>query len=468
MGMPRTVGRTKRGFSGTALAALAWLAVATGCPTSGEPTYVTDEQGGALILHGVNANNGAKYDPLRVGWTTEPDIQRLTTWGFDVVRLLVLWDGLEPAPGVYDQAYLERVAERVRWCGNAGLHVILDMHQDLYAARFGGDGAPAWAIRDDGFPFTPLEPWWLNYTQPAVIHSFDHFFQDADLQDRYEQAWLTLANRFRDEPAVLGYDLMNEPYPGSEPLGDFESGTLTAFSDRLSHAIHAVDADAWVFYEPVAFTANMGLPSAIGVLTDERVAYFPHFYQLDVHEGGAYSGDTSFMELWKANRIAEASRQKAPLLLGEFGASADGAGHVEYLKDVTAMADAAGAGWTYWSYDREDGSFGFIDSSGAEKAQLEALVRVYPERIAGKPVSFSYDPDARVFELVFDDAPGVSGATRIVLPASRLYPGGWELSVSDLAGTWSSSFDAASQRLTLVTGSSAARHTVRITPAVPG
>lgn len=88
---------------------------------------------------------------------------------------------------------------------------------------------------------------------------------------------------------------------------------------------------------------------------------------------------------------------------------------------------------------------------------------------AGTPgFTFSYDPDARAFELVFDDAPDVSGATRIVLPARRLYAGGWELIVSDPAGTWSSSFDATRQRLTLVTGSSAARHTVRITPSAPG
>ncbi len=444
---------------------LATALLVAGCPPSGEPTYLTDDDGGALILHGVNSNNGAKYDPARVGWTTRADIERLATWGFNVVRLLVLWDGLEPAPGAYDTAYLDRVAERVGWCRDAGLLVILDMHQDLFASKFGGDGAPSWAVRDDGLPFTPLEPWWLNYIQPAVMRSFDHFFQDADLQDRYQQAWLTLADRFRNEPAVLGYDLMNEPYPGSEPLGDFEAGTLTEFSDRLAHAIHDVDADAWVFYEPVAFSANLGLPSSIGLLTDARVAYFPHFYQLDVHEGGPYDGSTAFIDMWKANRMAEASRQKAPLLLGEFGASAEGLGHVDYLKDVVAMADSAGAGWTYWSYDL-GGGFGFLDADRNEKAQLEALVRVYPERIAGKPVSFAYEPATRAFELVFDEQAGVSGPTRIVLPAVRLYPAGWDLAVSDPAGTWSASFDATAQRLTLVTSPGQARHTIRITPSI--
>ncbi len=458
---PRAAHALAHGLLGAALLLL------TACPPSGEPSYLTDEQGGALILHGVNSNNASKYDPARVGWTTRADIERLATWGFDVVRLLVLWDGLEPAPGVYDTGYLDRVAERVGWCRDAGLHVILDMHQDLFAAKFGGDGAPSWAVRDDGLPFTPLEPWWLNYLQAPVIHSFDHFFQDGDLLDRYEQAWLVLAERFRDEPAVLGYDHMNEPYPGSEPLGEFEAGTLTAFSDRLSHAIHALDPDAWVFYEPVAFSANMGLPSSIGVLTDTRVAYFPHFYQLDVHEGGAYDGNTTFIDLWKANRMADASRQGAPLLLGEFGASAEGIGHVRYLKDVAAMADSAGAGWTYWSYDPGDG-FGFIDAARNEKAQLEALVRVYPERIAGKPVSFAYDPDTRVFELVFDEKSGVIGPTRIVLPAARLYPEGWDLSVSDPAGTWSASFDSSAQRLTLVASPGQARHTIRIVPSASG
>ena len=74
-------------------------------------------------------------------------------WGFNLVRFLVFWDAVEPVPGQYDGAYLDRVEQRLDWFHEAGILVLLDMHQDVYARRFCCDGAPEWAIRDDGLPF---------------------------------------------------------------------------------------------------------------------------------------------------------------------------------------------------------------------------------------------------------------------------------------------------------------------------
>jgi endoglycosylceramidase len=93
------------------------------------------------------------------------------------------------------------------------------MHQDVYSRYFCCDGAPEWAIRDDGLPFEQLPQWDLNYFTKAVMASFDNFWNYAgphsDLQDHYADAWAAVAERFKDHPAVIGYDLMNEPSPGS-------------------------------------------------------------------------------------------------------------------------------------------------------------------------------------------------------------------------------------------------------------
>jgi endoglycosylceramidase len=96
-------------------------------------------------------------------------------WGFNFARFLITWDGLEPAPGVYDEAYLDRVAERMDWFRAAGIYVVLDMHQDVYGAvdsdgrSIGGNGAPPWASQTDGLRFqaNPTS-WFLGYWQPAI------------------------------------------------------------------------------------------------------------------------------------------------------------------------------------------------------------------------------------------------------------------------------------------------------------
>ncbi|HAC80311.1 MAG TPA: endoglycoceramidase, partial [Deltaproteobacteria bacterium] len=51
------------------------------------PRYITDEQGRALILHGVNVSNEAKVDPLRLPAIDESDAERIAIrYGFNLVR----------------------------------------------------------------------------------------------------------------------------------------------------------------------------------------------------------------------------------------------------------------------------------------------------------------------------------------------------------------------------------------------
>ena len=182
--------------------------------------FVTDAQGRALILHGINVMSNAKRDPLRMPAIDQEDVRRMVEdWGFNHVRFLIFWDAIEPEPGQYDQAYFDRVAERLDWFAAAGIHVVLDMHQDVYAARFCCDGAPEWAIRDDGEAFELQDRWYLNYFQPAVLAAFDNFWDEdgphGDLQRHYKEAWAQVVKRFASHPAVIGYDLMNEPSSGS-------------------------------------------------------------------------------------------------------------------------------------------------------------------------------------------------------------------------------------------------------------
>ena len=207
------------------------------CRTEGR--WILDGQGRVLILHGVNLADGCKdrsagFLPRQ----TKEEILGLRKSGFNSVRYLIIWEAVEPEPGRYDEAYLNQVAERLAWCKEAGLRVILDMHQDLYSSKFSADGAPHWACLDDGIPFTVTPGgWFMNYSAPAVIRSFDNFWANAPgpggvgIQDRYVAAWQRLAVRFKDDPNIIGYDVMNEPFFGSSVLGCYLSTFLAAKSE---------------------------------------------------------------------------------------------------------------------------------------------------------------------------------------------------------------------------------------------
>jgi endoglycosylceramidase len=184
--------------------------------------WLVDAQGRVLILHGVNLAASAKTPPF-LPWQTREQVLALRPLGFNSVRYLIVWEGVEPQPGRYDDAYLDRVAERLQWCREAGLKVVLDMHQDLYARKYGGDGAPEWACLDDGLTHNPGSGgWFMGYLSPAVMRCFDNFYANkpaADgvgILDRFVAMWQHVAARFRDDTNVVGYNLLNEPAYGSD------------------------------------------------------------------------------------------------------------------------------------------------------------------------------------------------------------------------------------------------------------
>jgi endoglycosylceramidase len=83
-------------------------------------------------------------------------------WGFHFARYPILWNALEPEPGICREAHLDAVGERLDWFHAAGIHVVLDAHLDVYSRKSCCDGAPLWAVLDDGIPFPQRPVWWTN------------------------------------------------------------------------------------------------------------------------------------------------------------------------------------------------------------------------------------------------------------------------------------------------------------------
>lgn len=179
-----------------------------------------DRDGHEVILHGINMVCKDK-DKNYLGGYDLNDFYFLRAKGFNVIRLGLFWDGVEPLPGAFDEKYLKGIDSIINNAAAAGINVYLDMHQDLFGAKF-CDGAPLWATLTEGIDHYPTELWSEAYlVSPAVQTAFDRFWEDAPASDgvgirtHFANMWKMLAARYKDKENVIGYDFFNEPFLGT-------------------------------------------------------------------------------------------------------------------------------------------------------------------------------------------------------------------------------------------------------------
>ncbi|HUT54348.1 MAG TPA: cellulase family glycosylhydrolase [bacterium] len=406
-------------------------AAATPAPFHTDGRWIKDDQGRVVILRGINVGGGVKWDPWQY-WYGEREWDLLMDWGMNVVRMLIIWEPIEPEPGQYTDWLFESGTDQlVAWSEERGINVILDMHQDVYGPAVSGDGAAPWATRTD-IPFKHQEPWGINYLARAVNESYDDLWTDPALQNHFIGAWLMAVQRYRYREIIIGYDLFNEPWPGTSAPWEFSRNRLGKFQDRVAQAIRALDANRIIFYEPLTFTAA-GMPANLPPPAVKGAGYAPHFYDptLGFVHDQPYDLDPSRM-----NKVMDRYEKEArwmgniPWLMGEFGVTNIAPNWQVYLQDFYNALDAHMASGTIWEYGK--GSMGPLNPDGSEKTEfVNEIVRTYPQRIAGEPVSFGFDPATRVFTLTYNIVEGVTGPTEIFIPEARHYPAGFRIVSAD-------------------------------------
>jgi endoglycosylceramidase len=424
-------------------------AAAPALPLGHAGRWVTDAQGRVVNLHGINmVYKRAPYAPDATGFGDD-DAAFLAAEGFDAVRLGVIYKAVEPEPGVYDDAYLDRIRSTVDALVAHGVVALLDFHQDMYNERFQGEGWPDWAVMDDGLPAQPASGFPNNYLlMPALQHAFDHFFaNDGALQDRYAAAWAHVAARFRDAPNVLGYDLLNEPWPGStwqdciNPTGcPANDAKLEAFDRRVLTAIRAVDPSGLVWHEPFVLF-NQGAGTSVKALDDPNVGFSFHDYCLSAEQPHSDQACAKSDDLVFQHALDRVASTKEALLLTEFGATEA----KSVLTPMVERADRTMVSWTEWHYcgcdDPTTSGPGDKQAIVLDPAKppagdnlkavtLDQLVRPYPQVVAGTPESWSYADGtfAARWSTVGPDGRAAPGDSEIVVPA-RAYPAGYAAQV---------------------------------------
>ncbi|MEO8813760.1 MAG: cellulase family glycosylhydrolase [Mycobacterium sp.] len=413
-------------------------------PISTIGTAMTDADGKVVVLHGLNVSSKSPDEPFADGFDNA-DAAFLAANGFNVVRLTVEWSGVEPEPGVFNDAYLASIEQTVQTLAKHGIASVIDMHQDLYSDTISasGDGAPAWATQtgdlsntQGGFPLTYV-------TSQAENHAWDAFWSNAQtptgmgLENSYAQMWEHVANYFKGSPDVAGFEIMNEPWPGSQwlqtELGDpfFGAQQLTPFYNQVDSAIRAVDPTTPVYFEPTVLEQE-GAPINLGTVDDPHSALTFHPYCLTTALFGSASfGCTAFEGFLQGAAEDYANSHDIPALITEFGNT----GNTTTLTDAMSVANEHGLGWMYWEsglliHNLDEPPSG----SNVDAATLATLAEPYPQVVAGTPDSWSFNDGTFTFSYSTEMADGsgnfaAGSQTNISVPAVE-YPNGYQVSVT--------------------------------------
>lgn len=208
-------------------------------------------------------------------------------------------------------------------------------------------------------------------------------FQSEKYRQDFAQGWTIIAGRLRSDPAVIGYDLMNEPVLPEEAhdqavnyreLAATIPNTpedINALYGRTVSAIRSVDPTTPIILEPTHWANPAALP-LLKPSSDPRIIYSVHYYQPRVYyvgkaEGGAlrYPGPIpaggpiwdftrhhdTFARLneWCLQNHIPAFR----IFVGEFGVWKDAIGATDYLRDLVSIFGSYRWSWTYYAFRKD-------------------------------------------------------------------------------------------------------------------
>lgn len=307
-------------------------------------TQIVDRDGNIVVLRGVDLS-GYEYSLPNL-FHNESDFKTIASWGFNVIRLPISWENIETIPGYYNDSYLKLVDQDIKWAKENAIYVVLDMHEICWSSHFtycNGNysaGIPKWAVSGYSDNQSGMQ---------LLIHDFFSGLgpngtatspSNPSMQQRFFAAWRQIASRYRNDAAIAGYDVLNEPSSGYNKVDStFTSIILPSFYTNAIDAIRTVDSYHICFWEGPTDTA----------IQRPNVAYSPHYPQDSI---SFYSGTSALTA--RIRQIVSLSRKwNVPVFIGEWGMKAEAPRVVQYINDALSLYDTYSISAAWWDYSGE-------------------------------------------------------------------------------------------------------------------
>jgi endoglucanase len=204
------------------------------------------------------------------------------------------------------------------------------------------------------------------------VHHYDEMMQDPEgNRARLSGIWTQIAERYRDRPSGLLFELLNEPN------GNLAAGEWNTVIAELLPGIRASNPDRTIVIGGVSWNSIAALESLALPEDDPNLVATIHYYEpmKFTHQGADWvaGSSASLGTTWDGTDAQKAAiegaftkaaawsaRQHRPILLGEFGAyeKADMPSRVRWTAFVARTAEAHGMSWAYWEFAS---SFGVFD-----------------------------------------------------------------------------------------------------------
>lgn len=254
----------------------------------------------------------------QTSWITTNDLNNLTNGGFNLVRVPVWWGNFYSITNTSNSGWRPDAFAELDWvvtnCAARGIYVVIDMHGVV-----GGQ-----STSDDTGEQNVNEYWTNSVDQTETAYM-----------------WSQIASHYSTNPAVAGYDLINEP------IGASGTAAVWAVYNSLYNTIHAVDPNHILIMEGAFGSWNWSMLPAPSTYGWTNIVYSMHEYQ--------FGGNTNQVEAGSDNQVKDFDNHlswNVPGYIGEWNDMGNGAACYDYsINDY----NHAGLSWTMWAYKATQG-----------------------------------------------------------------------------------------------------------------
>lgn len=247
-------------------------------------------------------------DGFQNTWITATDLDNIKNMGMNMVRVPFYWMEIMNNDGTIKTNGFTQLDWVIAQCSARGIYVILDLH-----------GAPGGI---NGF-ITSGQAFANNY------------WTDATSQQMTINLWKAIANRYKNNPGVAAYDLLNEPLSSNQSLYP-----ISQFYNSIYQQVRLIDPDHVISIGAFPAFSFVEPPTYYGWT---NVLYQVHNYNEDKLN---YNSQNGFIDAILLDIANHQHNWNVPVLAGEFNFWNFPELWQKYLRGLNAL----NVSWSNWAY----------------------------------------------------------------------------------------------------------------------